>query len=814
MYEVLLLALVVLFSLLLSFAAFLWKKVESLDLQLRQFRPVLIDLTLKVEALTSRNRERRPLSEGAESTSAVAAEQAVSSVAAEQTVSSVAAEQTVSPSVLSVPRTQEPSATTPFAATDARLADLVPGLARRGSTVSGPVAKEPFSATRPRAWSEVGIREFEQRAGQRWMTWIGALALLVGVLFLIKYCFDHGWIGPTARLTVGMLVGVALMAGGEWAVRRRYLPFAQGLLAAGLSICHASLFAAYRFHDLIPQPVAFGGMVTLTIVGMALAVFHDFLAFAILAIIGGFLAPVLLSTGRDGRDMLFSYVLLLDLGVLCALLGRKWRWLDGVAFLASATLYLLWHDEYYRPEGLAPALVWLSVLYLVFVAAPTLTLWRHGGPFPPERLLLVVSNAVFFLAMVGVLLHRDHASSIAGVACLMAALYAAIGWRTHARFPAEHEFLLTMTALAVALVTIAIPIYFDLNAITLLWAIEGPILVYLGYVYGYAPLRRLAIAVLVLTVPLGLDHLDRILNAPEYLPLLHGEFWSAIMLPLGAILFAWMHDRFSLKQDAWDRIVTPAAAIIGGVGLLLFIHVDVDRYLDRLGRDGGSDAFWNLKRASFAVILWSMGAVLFEVAGSIKQSTTGRAAGVLLSIFAGLGALSWLFEPVRLELVPVFNPRFSACAFSASALLVIAWLRNRDPRLRVSPEQRVAVPLLSVEAMVLFWALFSMEAYEFSFSRWGYNVWGYRAALASVSVVWASYATVLLAIGFGRRWRWLRLTALGLFGLTACKLLVLDLAGLRDLSRIAAFFGLGLLMIASSYLYHRLEKRLDAPASE
>ncbi|MFO0947490.1 MAG: DUF2339 domain-containing protein [Planctomycetota bacterium] len=590
------------------------------------------------------------------------------------------------------------------------------------------------------------------------------------------------------------------------------MPFAQGLLAAGLSICHASLFAAYRFHDLIPQPVAFSGMVILTVVGMSLAVFHDFLAFAVLAVFGGFLAPLLLSTGKDGRDMLFAYVLLLDLGVLCSLLGRKWRWLDGVAFLWTVALYLLWHDEYYRPEGLEPAFAWLSVLYLVFVLMPVFPFWRNGGPMPPERLWLIVANSGFGLGVSSLLLHENHGSALAGVALAMAILYALIGWRTQARFPGEYQFLLTMTALAVALATIAIPIYFDLKTVTVLWAVEGPLLVYLGYLYGYAPLRWMAAAVLVLTVYLGIRQLDQILHAPDYMPFLHREYWTAIAVPVGALLFAWIHDRFSDRQDEWDRMAAPAAAVIGGIGLLAVTHVDVSVYLDRQGQLGEQE-FWTIKRDAFAVILWSMGAVLFEVAGSIKQSRVARSTGVLLAAVVGIGTMFWLFNPSILRLMPVFNAKFSAVAFSGGVLLVTAWLRLRDPRISSLDAQRSASLFLAVEAMVLFWILCSTEAYFHFLARLGHNPQGYRAALSSLSVVWALYATLLLALGFAKRVRWLRLTGLALFGLTACKLIVLDLAGLRDLARVASFFALGALMIASSYLYHRLEKRLDAPTT-
>jgi uncharacterized membrane protein len=79
----------------------------------------------------------------------------------------------------------------------------------------------------------------------------------------------------------------------------------------------------------------------------------------------------------------------------------------------------------------------------------------------------------------------------------------------------------------------------------------------------------------------------------------------------------------------------------------------------------------------------------------------------------------------------------------------------------------------------------------------------------SISVVWGIYATAVLVIGFWRRVRSLRLSALGLFGLTALKLVIVDMAKVEEVYRIVSFLVLGILMIGASYLYHRVEKRLS-----
>ena len=83
----------------------------------------------------------------------------------------------------------------------------------------------------------------------------------------------------------------------------------------------------------------------------------------------------------------------------------------------------------------------------------------------------------------------------------------------------------------------------------------------------------------------------------------------------------------------------------------------------------------------------------------------------------------------------------------------------------------------------------------------------------SLSVTWGTYAIAILAIGFWRNVRSLRLAALGLFGLTALKLVLVDMAEVQEVYRIVSFLVLGVLMIGASYLYHRVEKRLGMSSS-
>ncbi|MHC4591955.1 MAG: DUF2339 domain-containing protein, partial [Planctomycetota bacterium] len=100
----------------------------------------------------------------------------------------------------------------------------------------------------------------EEALGRRWMTWAGVLALFLAAAFFVKYAFDAGWIGPAARVILGIVAGIVLLAGGEIAVRRRMAALGQGLMGGGLAILYVPLFASFSLYHLVPQAIAFAAM--------------------------------------------------------------------------------------------------------------------------------------------------------------------------------------------------------------------------------------------------------------------------------------------------------------------------------------------------------------------------------------------------------------------------------------------------------------------------------------------------------------------------------------------------------------------------
>jgi hypothetical protein len=211
---------------------------------------------------------------------------------------------------------------------------------------------EPELAT-PLPRPTVPTINWEQFLGVKGFAYAAGLAFFLGIAFAIKYSFDHNLISPELRMGFGFLTGVALLVGGSWLHRRKqYTVGAQTLCAMGVVILYAVTFACHAvykfpFFDVIPT---FLLMALITTTAFLLAARLDAMVVAILGMLGGFLTPILLSTGQDNPLGLFGYIAILDAGLIVVALNRRWHFLTMLAAAGTAFMQIVWAGKFFEPE--------------------------------------------------------------------------------------------------------------------------------------------------------------------------------------------------------------------------------------------------------------------------------------------------------------------------------------------------------------------------------------------------------------------------------------------------------------------------------
>ncbi len=259
----------------------------------------------------------------------------------------------------------------------------------------------------------------ESAFGLSWLNRIGVITLVLGVAFLFKYAIDNEWIGPWTRVAIGVMAGLAALLAAGRLHRAGHRIFSMGITALGICILYVSCYAAYGFYQLAPVAVSFAAMALVTAAGAWLALRYDAAPIAVLSLTGGFLTPLVLSTGRDAPWILFPYLLLLIAGSVWVRRARGWAIAEWLALLAGAAIYMAWFAEHFEASKRAAAAFFPLCAYVLFSFSPSRAVRRmaHVGAglsfafvFRPDPALLFA--ALLPLAAAGLLRNMTAAAAL------------------------------------------------------------------------------------------------------------------------------------------------------------------------------------------------------------------------------------------------------------------------------------------------------------------------------------------------------------------------------------------------------------------
>jgi uncharacterized membrane protein len=209
-----------------------------------------------------------------------------------------------------------------------------------------PPAKPAPSPPRP---ARAAI-DWEAFFGVKLFAWIGGFVLFLGIVFLVKYSFENNLITPAMRVVIGMVVGLALVVTGWLTATRRYRVSGQSLCATGVLVLYGNIFAAHVFYHLIELIPAFASMAIVTGAAFFLAVRMNAQVVVVLGLLGGFLTPVLLSTGVDNPTALFGYIAVLNVGIAAVALRKRWDYLILLAAAGTVLIEFGWAFKFFETQ--------------------------------------------------------------------------------------------------------------------------------------------------------------------------------------------------------------------------------------------------------------------------------------------------------------------------------------------------------------------------------------------------------------------------------------------------------------------------------
>jgi len=349
------------------------------------------------------------------------------------------------------------------------------------------------------------VANLESRIGSHWLNRIGIAAVLIGVSYFLKFAFDNNWIGPAGRVTIGLLAGITVVIWSERFRSRGYKIFSYSLKAVGVGVLYLSLWAAFQVYSLIPNGAASMAMLAVTSATAVLALTQDAEILGAFALAGGFITPVLLSTGQNKELQLFSYLVLLDFATLVLVALKPWRRLLLLSYVGTVLLYVGWYSSFYDRSQLRLTLGFATLFFAIFAIAPLIALpaKNERSLFSILSLLLALVNAGVYFLQVEAMYEQIDKRVTAWFALALAVVYIFLSRQVRVRYrdPAAAQALHSLhLALAIGFITIAIPIRMDAHWITIGWFVEAAVLLWVADRIHSDFLNAFAVGALVLAV--------------------------------------------------------------------------------------------------------------------------------------------------------------------------------------------------------------------------------------------------------------------------------------------------------------------------
>ncbi len=317
---------------------------------------------------------------------------------------------------------------------------------------------------------------------------LGIILLFIGLSFLLRYTVEYDLFPLELRLASVALVAIALLGLG-WRLRHKQTLFALILQGGAVGALYLTVFGAFRLWQMLPMTLAFALLIVICAASVGLAVLQKALSLALLASLGGYLAPILLSTGGGSHIALFSFYLLLSVGILAISVWQHWRELNLLGMAFTFGVAGIWGMDNYRPALYLSCQLFLLANILIFgVLSVVLSLRaQRRGERIIDGVLLFAPPLAGFGMQYAITEHWQYGPAFSALG--FGLFYLALAVIALKRYPTVAKpLVLAALALGGGFATLAIPLALSARWTAMAWALEGLGILWLG---GQQQLRRM-----------------------------------------------------------------------------------------------------------------------------------------------------------------------------------------------------------------------------------------------------------------------------------------------------------------------------------
>lgn len=677
--------------------------------------------------------------------------------------------------------------------------------------------------------------DLEKFIGENLINKIGIIITIIGVAIGAKYSIEHDLISPLTRIILGYLAGIALLGFGI-KLKVKYQDYSAVLVSGAIAILYFITYSAYSFYDLIPQVFAFGLMVIFTVFTVVAAINYNRQVIAHIGLVGAYAVPFLLSDGSGKVAILFSYMAVINIGILVISFKKYWKPLYFSSFGLTWLIFFSWFvSKYQLNEHFGLALTFLSIFfttfYLNFLAYKIL----QKEKFETSDILLLLSNSFLFYGLgYAILSGHKTGEQLLGVFTLCnAIIHFTVSALIYKQKQADKNMLYLVSGLVLVFITVAISVQLDGNWVTLLWVGEATLLFWIGRTKNIPIYEKISYPLMILAL-FSICH-DWSTMYDTYIPekigtriplLFNVNFLSSILFvaAFGFINFLNQNKNYSSAIDPKNIFSKTISFFIPAIfifTLYFAFRMEISTYWNQRfsyaaltisNGDQYPNQFWNYDLRRFNAI-WIINYTLLFISilsfinlKKLKNQLLGyitltlNAITIVVFLTQGLFTLSLLRGTYLKQYLAeyyhrgIFNIGIRYVSLCLIALTLFACYKYiKQDFIKYHLRRGFDLFLHTTVLWILSSELINwMDILEFSQS--------YKLGL---SVLWGSYSLLLISIGIWKNKKYLRIGAIVLFGITLIKLFFYDISHLDTISKTILFVSLGILLLIISFLYNK-----------
>lgn len=680
----------------------------------------------------------------------------------------------------------------------------------------------------------------EKFIGENLINKIGILITIIGVVIGAKYSIENNLISPLTRIVLGYLVGLALLVFGI-KLKAKYLNYSAVLVSGAVTILYFITFAAYSLYALLPQLAAFVLMVLFTIFAVVAALNYNKQIIAHIGLVGAYAVPFLLSTGSGDVLTLFSYMAIINTGILVVAFKKYWKPLYFVSFVFTWLIYTSWLSFSYLEENhFSIAFSFATIFFLIFYFAFMGYKFIKKENFNTGDVIIVFFNSFIFYGVGFYLLsENENTEDLLGIFTLTNALiHFVVASVIFKQKLADKKLFYLIAALVLTFVTITIPVQLDGSWVTILWAVEAALLFWIGLSKEIKLYKNLSYILMFLAFFSLFQDWSAIYDSyydfeeEKITPFLNINFLSSLLVLIAFGVITWLNStkKYQLENESKNGLNNVMKLLIPIFFLLICycsFALEIDAYYNQLFQDSmitvSNDDDYGSTHYNYDLLdfsdIWLVNYTLlfftilsFVNIKNIKNRVLG-VANLILNVLAvfiflsfGLYVLSELrssyLEQVLAEYYAIgsFNLSIRYLSFLFLGGLIYAiYAYSQQTFVKLN----FKIPFEIGLHFTILWILSS------ELLHW-MDIGGISNSYKmNLSILWGAYSLFLVVIGIWKRKKHLRISGIVLFGVTLIKLFFYDIADLDTISKTIVFVSLGVLLLVISFLYTKYTKQIE-----